>query len=139
MNKVLVTGNLVKDIDLKYTPSGVEVTSNTIAVKRERKNENDEYETDFINFVAWKSQAKYLKDFAKKGDHLEIVGRWQVRKYDDNGTIKTVNELIVESLALHSSKKTETESTEKSDSESTSYEDARKILKNEIDNSDLPF
>ena len=134
MNKVLVTGNLVKDVDLRYTPDGNNaVTSNCIAVKRDRKNENGEYEADFINFVAWTNQAQYLKDYARKGDHLEIVGHWQVRKYEDkNGDLKTINELIVENIALHSSKK------EEKPEEKTTYDDARKILKNEIDN-DLPF
>ena len=52
MNKVILIGRLVRDPELKQTPSGTPVLQNTIAVTRKFKNQQGEYESDFINFVA---------------------------------------------------------------------------------------
>ena len=83
MNKVILSGNLVKDVDLRKTESGMSVVGNTIAVRRERKNFNGEYDVDFINFVVWDKSAEYLNQYANKGDRIELVGRWQVREYEE--------------------------------------------------------
>lgn len=103
MNKVILTGNLCRDIEVNQTQSGKEVVSNSIAVKRDFKDADGNYQTDFINFVAWGNQATYLGDYAKKGDRMEIVGRWQVRSFEDqNGDKRTVNECVVESVSVFS-------------------------------------
>ena len=100
MNKVILTGNLVRDIELRATQNGTSVISSCIAVSRDFKNPDGTYTTDFINFVAWDKQADYLSKYAMKGDKLEIVGRWQVRQYTDrNGTTQTANEVVVEYIS----------------------------------------
>jgi single-strand DNA-binding protein len=99
MNKVILSGNLCQEIELKQTTSGKSVLTNCIAVQREYKNDKGEYESDFINLVVWGAQAEYLGRYAHKGDRVELVGRWQVRKYAVNdGTTRTVSECIVESI-----------------------------------------
>ena len=105
MNNVSLTGNLVNDIVLRTTDNGVKVTSNTIAVKRNKKESNGEYGTDFINFVAWRNQAEYLSTYAKKGDRLELVGEWHTREYEDSKGKRIINELIVDSVGVHSKQK----------------------------------
>ncbi len=102
MNKVILTGNLCREIELKQTENGNQVVSNCVAVKREYKNANGLYDSDFIDVVAWNTQAKYLSDYATKGDRVELVGRWQTRTYTNaqNVTIK-VNEVIVESISVY--------------------------------------
>ncbi len=102
MNKVLLTGNLCRDIELKQTENGNNVVSNCVAVRREYKNANGEYESDFINIVVWGAQAKYLSEYAGKGDRVELVGRWQNRQYINaqNVTI-TINEVLVESISVY--------------------------------------
>lgn len=103
MNKVILSGNLCQDIELKQTITGKSVLTNCIAVKREYKNDKNEYESDFINIVAWGSQAEYLSKYAHKGDRVELVGRWQIRKYTANdGTNRTVSECIIESISVFS-------------------------------------
>lgn len=100
MNKVILTGNLVREIELKLTQSQASVVSNCIAVSRDRKEQDGTYGTDFINFVAWNQQADYLRQYARKGDRLEIVGRWQTRQFQDrNGQNQTANEVVVESIS----------------------------------------
>lgn len=110
MNKVILSGNLCQEIELKTTQSGKSVISNCIAVQREYKNDKGEYESDFINLVIWGAQADYLSRYASKGDRVELVGRWNVRKYTANdGTTRTVNECVVESIKAFSRKPKEGE------------------------------
>lgn len=103
MNKVILSGNLCQEIELKQTQNGKSVVTNCIAVQREYKNERGEYDSDFINLVIWGAPADYLSKYAHKGDRVELVGRWQVRKYTANdGTTRTVNECVVESIKAFS-------------------------------------
>ena len=99
MNKVMITGRLCQDVELKQSTGGKSVVTNSVAVKRDYKNAQGEYESDFINIVVWGQQAEYLKKYANKGDRVEIVGRWTVRKYQtQQGENRTVNECTVESI-----------------------------------------
>lgn len=108
MNRVCLSGNLCKDIELKKTSSKKAVVSNTIAVSRDFKNDDGAYETDFINIVVWEKTAEYLSKYAKKGDRIELVGKWQVRKYQSSdGKYKVVNECVVEWLKITNSRKQE--------------------------------
>lgn len=103
MNKVILSGNLCRDIELKQTQTGKSVTTNSIAVRRDYKNKEGTYDSDFIDLVAWGAQAEYLSRYAHKGDRVELVGRWEVRKYQANdGTQRTVHECIVESITAFS-------------------------------------
>ena len=103
MNKVILSGNLCQDNELKQTQNGKSVVTNCVAVQREYKNEQGAYDSDFINLVVWGAQAEYLHRYANKGDRVELVGRWTVRKYTANdGTTRTVNECVVESIKAFS-------------------------------------
>lgn len=105
MNIVCLSGNICRDIELRQTSGGKEVVSNTIAVQREFKNAQGEYESDFISFVVWGASAKYLSTHASKGDRIELVGRWSVRSYEENGVKKYVNECVADKVKVFSSKK----------------------------------
>lgn len=108
MNRVCLSGNLCKDIELKKTSSKKAVVSNTIAVNRDFKNDDGEYETDFINIIVWEKTAEFLSKYAKKGDRIELVGKWQVRKYQSSdGENKVVNECVVEWLKITNPRKQE--------------------------------
>ena len=99
MNKVVLIGNLVNDPEVRVVPTGESVVSETIAVKREFKNPNGEYDTDFIDFVAWGNQAKFLGAYCSKGNKIAISGRWQKRSYQTkDGTTRWVNECWVDSV-----------------------------------------
>lgn len=126
MNKVCLSGNLVRDIELRRSQSGEAVVSNAVAVRREFKNTGGEYDTDFINFVVWGKQAEYLNDYGKKGDRVELVGRWQTRKYTNkDGADVLVNEVVVESITVFSKEPKQTQPAQ--------------TPVNEYDDSDLPF
>ena len=131
MNKVILSGNLCQDIELKQTTSGKSVVTNCIAVRRDYKSANGEYESDFINLVVWGAQAEYLSKYASKGDRVELCGRWTVRKYTANdGTTRTANECVVESITAFS-KPTVNQSNYMPDAYKTDFE--------EVNDQNLPF
>ena len=108
MNKVCLTGRITRNIELKYNQNNVAITSFTLAVTRKFKNQNGEYESDFINCIAYKSTAELLNKYVKKGDLLGIEGRIQTRNYEDkDGKRVYVTEVIVDSIDFLQSRKDE--------------------------------
>lgn len=98
MNKVIMNGNLTKDLELRYTPSGTAVAQGTLAVKRKFAKEGEQ-QADFINFVVWNKQAEVMAQYIKKGNPVLVEGRIQTRKYEDNkGETRFVTEVVVESF-----------------------------------------
>lgn len=101
MNKIILSGNLCKDIDLKYTQNNVPVLSNTIAVRNDFKNANGEYDSQFINFVAYRNNAEFLNKYASKGSKVLLEGRLTNRSYDkQDGTKAYITEVIVDKVEL---------------------------------------
>lgn len=144
MNKVFLIGHLVKDPELRYTSSNIPVASFTLAVNRNFTNQNGEKETDFINIVAWKKQAKNIHKYCFKGSKVAIEGRVQVRSYDDqNGEKRYVTEVVSENIEFLSTRKEEAR--EKSNSEiikdvMTDKDPFEEFAKEtQISDSDLPF
>src|SRR5690606_32738611 len=97
MNKIILTGNNVKELDLRYNQAGTAIGNGTIAVRRNRKNQNGEYETDFFNFVIIGKGAEIMAQYIKKGDHFGISGTLQNRVWEkDNGEKRYFTEVFVE-------------------------------------------
>jgi single-strand DNA-binding protein len=108
MNKVILSGNLCKDVELRYTPNNVSVLQNTIAVKNDFKNANGEYESQFINFVAYRNNAEFLSKYASKGSKVLLEGKINTRSYDDkDGNKRYITEVIVDKTELLGAKKEE--------------------------------
>lgn len=107
MNKVILTGNLCRDIEIKQTQGGKAVLSNCVAVQRDFKNANGDYESDFITITVWGAQAEYLGKYGNKGDRVEIVGRWRVDTAESNGDKQTYNKCEVEQIKVFSREKKE--------------------------------
>lgn len=136
MNKIIVTGRLTKDGETRTTESNKQVYSNSVAVRRRFKNKDDEYETDFFNFVYWNISDKFSQ-YLKKGKSVLIEGNLQTRSYDDkDGNKKYVTEIIAERIELIGESKKE-ESTEPVQElkHTTDYEETEIVLTD----SDLPF
>lgn len=105
LNNVSLVGRVVRDVELRYTPSNVAVATFTLAVNRTFKNENGEREADFINCVMWRQQAENLANWAKKGALIGITGRIQTRSYDNQqGQRVYVTEVVAETFQLLESK-----------------------------------
>lgn len=104
MNQVALIGRLTKDIELKYTQSGVAVCQFSIAVDRRFKSEGQPT-ADFISVVAWKQTAEFVSKYFHKGNRIAIIGRIQTRSWDDTeGKKHFVTEVIAESVEFCESK-----------------------------------
>lgn len=81
MNKIILVGRIVRDVEVRAVGSNGKVINNVIAVNRYHKDANGERQADFIPFVAWNHHADLMNKYAKKGDQISIAGRMQSRKY----------------------------------------------------------
>lgn len=101
INNTTLVGRLTKNLELKYTGSGIAVASFILAVERNYKNAQGERETDFINCVAWRGTAETISNFAVKGSLLGITGAIQTRNYDNNqGQTVYVTEVVVDNFQM---------------------------------------
>lgn len=106
MNKVILVGRLTKDPELKTTSNDINVTRFTLAVTRRFKNQNGDYEADFISCVAWRSQAEFLCNYFQKGSRIGIVGTLHTRFHDDeSGTRHYYTEVIINEIEFVESKR----------------------------------
>jgi single-strand DNA-binding protein len=139
MNVITLTGNATKDVELKFTPNGKGVANGTIAVRRDFKNQNGEYETDFINFTALGGLSEVMANHIKKGDKFGINGRLQIRKWEkDNGEKQYFTEVIVNGFDFPDKKKQE-QSTNNQPKTKVSEDPFQGNGSIDIDDSDLPF
>jgi single-strand DNA-binding protein len=105
LNKVILTGRLTAKPELKSTQSGVNVTSFSLAVQRNYKNGSGEYDTDFLNLTAWRSQAEFLCKHFDKGNLVTVVGSLTSRKYEDaNGNKRVAYEVVCDEVMFAESK-----------------------------------
>ncbi len=96
-NKVILTGRLVADPDIRYTPNGAEVAQFRIAVNRSYKIKDQpdwQQETFFITIIAWNRLAEKVENNFKKGDLVLVEGRLNIRSYETDGVKKWVTEII---------------------------------------------
>lgn len=88
-NKVILIGNLTKDIELKQMQSGIVLTSFDIAVARAFKNkQTGEAETDFIRCQAWGKTAEFLSRYFSKGKAVVVEGDLRNNNYTDQNGVK---------------------------------------------------
>ena len=144
MNKVLLIGRLTANPELRYTTSNNAVTTFSIAVDRNFKNENGNKEADFINIVAWNKKAELIHEYVQKGDKIGIIGRLQVRNYqNDKGENRRVTEVVLEEIEfLQSKPKEESKISEEKLDSNKPYEEFAKEHQEEFvytDEEDLPF
>lgn len=85
MNKVILMGRLTKDPEIRYTGTGepIAIARYTIAVSRPYKKDG-QTQADFINVVSYRKAAEFIEKYFKKGQMISIVGRLQVRSWDDS-------------------------------------------------------
>ena len=88
MNKIVLTGRLAQEPDLKRTQNGTEVCTFTVAVQRNFRNANGQYDTDFINCKTFKGQANFVHQYFHKGSWIEVEGALQIHSYEGNDGVK---------------------------------------------------
>jgi single-strand DNA-binding protein len=101
LNKVMLIGNLTRDPELRYIPSGQAVTTFTIAVNRTYNSQSGEKkeEVSFIRVVAWGRTAENCNEYLKKGRTVFVEGRLQSRSWDaPDGSKRSTMEVVAQSV-----------------------------------------
>lgn len=99
MNKVLLTGRITRDPEIRYTQSGVGTVSFSLAVDRQIRDAAGNRQADFINCVAWRNQAEFISRYIKKGYMLCVEGRITSRSYQgQDGQMHYVTEVVVDQV-----------------------------------------
>lgn len=83
MNKVIIMGRLTADPELRTSQSGVSNLRFTVAVNRNFKNQNGEYDADFISCVAFKQRAEFIARYFSKGSMICVEGSLRTGSYTD--------------------------------------------------------
>ncbi|NUN69151.1 MAG: single-stranded DNA-binding protein [Bacteroidetes bacterium] len=102
LNKVQLIGNLGKDPELKYTPSGVAVATFSIATSESWKDQdgNQQEKTEWHNIVAWRKLAEICGEYLKKGKKVYLEGKLQTRNYEKDGVKRYVTEIVADQLIM---------------------------------------
>lgn len=103
LNKAMIIGNVVRDPEMRTTPSGQNVSSFSVATNRVWNDTNGQKQerAEFHNVVAWRRLAEISNQYLKKGSKVYIEGRLQTRSWDDpNGVKRYRTEIIAENMIM---------------------------------------
>ena len=103
LNRVQLIGNLTRDPELRYTPTGAAVVSFGLATNRSWKTDTGEKhdETEFHNIVAWNKLAELCSQFLTKGRKIYVEGRLATRSWTaQDGTQKSRTEIVIDDMIL---------------------------------------
>ncbi len=99
MNKVVLTGRITRDPEIRYTQTGIGTVSFSLAVDRQIKDASGNRQADFINCVAWRNQAEFISRYIKKGYMLCVEGRITTRSYQgQDNAMHYVTEVVVDQV-----------------------------------------
>lgn len=136
LNRIIIMGRLTRDPELRFTQSGVSVTSFTLAVDRDFKSKEAEGKgADFIDVVVWRQTAEFVCKYFAKGRMAVVDGRLQIREWrDKSGNKRYAPEILAENVYFADSKR---------DGGATSDEQPQGFQEipddGETDDGDLPF
>ena len=99
INRVVLVGRLTRDPELKYTTNGIANLRFSIAVNRTFTSQNGERQADFINCVAWRSQAENMAKFLRKGSLIGVEGRIETGSYQaQDGSMRYTTDVVCDSV-----------------------------------------
>ena len=106
MNKFLGKGRLCKDIEINFIPgTDNSCLKNTLAIRRNYKNSEGQYDSDFINVVAFGKTAEYIANYFDKGQEILIEGKLKTGSYENKEGNKVVTtDVVIESVEFCGSK-----------------------------------
>ena len=106
LNQFVGVGRLVAEPSVKETEDGKQVSNITIAVPRSYKNDNGEYDTDFVDVVLWNGIAENTAEYCHKGDIIGVKGRIQTSNYEtEDGEKRKSTQIVAEKITFLSSSK----------------------------------
>ena len=101
-NRVILVGNLCRDLELKYTQSGLAVTEVGLAVNDRRKNQNGEWieETTFVDITLWGRTAEVASEYLSKGSPVLIEGRLKLDQWETDGQKRSKLRVVGEKMQM---------------------------------------
>ncbi len=150
VNNVTLLGRITRDPEVKAVGNGSAVCNFTLAVNRNFKNQQGEYEADFINVVAFGNTAQRMQQYVAKGNLLAVTGRIQTRNYENNmGQRVYVTEVVANNVSFVESRNSRSNSGSQDpynsaapspyDSMNKGFEASAVNDFSDIDDDDLPF
>lgn len=149
-NNVSLVGRLTKDIEVNKTNSGKDVATFSLAVND--KKVNDQQVSFFFNIVTWEQHARYLKQYASKGDLIGVNGRLTTRSYQKpQGDKVTITEVVADDVMLLNKKQAQQTSNQNTNLFYNAYQEQKSYAQSqlaneqyvdatmEFDSDDLPF
>ena len=105
-NQMFLLGRLVDKPEVKELESGKKVTNLTLAVQRSYKNQDGEYETDFVDCALWNHVAEATSEYCKKGDLVAVRGRLETNTYErEDGTKAKSYQVVADKISFLASSK----------------------------------
>ncbi len=149
LNKAIIIGNLTRDPEQKSLPSGVSVTSFSVATNRVYKDKDGkkQEQADYHNIVVFGRQAETAGQYLKKGQSVLIEGRMQTRSWEQDGVKKYRTEIIADRVQFgpksapggEFNQDTSKSSDEQSQDSGNSNIDSIEYPEDEINPEDIPF
>lgn len=101
-NRVILLGNLTRDIELRHTPGGTAVTDMSIAVNDRRKNATGEWvdEVTYVDITLWGRTAEVAGEFLHKGSQIFVEGRLKLDSWEADGQKKYKLRVIGERMQM---------------------------------------
>ena len=99
INSVVLVGRTTKMPEIRTIKDDKKVATFTLAVTRNYKNKNGDYETDFVPVIAYRS-VDFIEKYVGKGDMIGVRGSIQVRSYEKDGQKRTATEILAEEVQL---------------------------------------
>ena len=102
LNKVILIGNVGKDPELKHTPSGVAVSTFSVATSEKWKDAegNQQEKTEWHSIVAWKKTAEICAEYLRKGAKVCIEGKLQTQKWEKDGVTHYRTEINASNVVM---------------------------------------
>ena len=101
-NSITISGNITRDPEMRYTPSGVSKVTFGVAVNRSWRNQNSqewEEQTSFFNVVAWRQLAENVGASLAKGSRVIVSGRLEQRSWEtDQGEKRSIVEIVADEV-----------------------------------------
>jgi len=146
LNKAFIIGNLTRDPELKSLPSGIQVTSFSVATNRVWKDKNGakQESTDYHNIVVFGKQAETVAQYMKKGSNILVEGRMQTRSWESDGKKMYRTEIVADRVQFgqksgSSSYQDKTTSDDQSKNSKADNMDTIEYPTEEINPEDIPF
>ena len=101
-NRVILVGNLTRDVELKYTPGGTGVTDIGMAVNDRRKNSNGEWvdEVTFVDVTLWGRTAEVAREYLSKGAPVLVEGRLKLDTWETDGQKRSKLRVVCERMQM---------------------------------------